>query len=91
MDKTHPKLWLAYLLLVLTAQTGVYRYYLRSNGAATVMLLGFFLIPAFALVAGQIGLYLGLGIAVLLTVAVVRDLFLVPNLVREAHSREVKR
>ena len=89
MAEKHPKLGLAYLLAILTAQTGLYQFYLRRTGSGLIMLAGFVLIPVISLVAAPIGLYFGIGLALFLTLIVIKDLVSMRQIVRSVHSEGV--
>jgi hypothetical protein len=85
---SHPRYWIAVMLLLLTGQTGLYRAYLGRAGSAAVMsgaLL--FAISISLAVPSQVAGLIVLGVFLGLSAVVVIDLVRMTKLVDEGHSR----
>ncbi len=85
---SHPKLWFAYALALITGQSGLYNLYLGRSGSAVVMSGASFLIPVIWLAApSRIALYVILTVCLMLTAVWVVDLIRMKALVALAHEK----
>ena len=85
---SHPKLWFAYVLALITGQSGLYNLYLGRGGSAIVMSGALFLIPVIWIAApSRITLYAILTVCLILTAVWVVDLIRMKALVAMAHEK----
>ena len=86
----HPRYGLAVLLLLLTGQSGLYRFYLGRSGSAVVMAGSLLLaLAVFMAAPSRFTIYLTISVMVILTIVVFIDLFRMSTLVKSARTEKL--
>ncbi|PJI92262.1 hypothetical protein BC777_1107 [Yoonia maricola] len=88
----HPKLWIAYLLALLSGQTGLYHLYLGRAGSAVIMTGAIIFVIAISLAApSQLTGLIVIVVFIALTVIWIFDLVRMKGFVTSAHHAKLQK